>query len=50
MLKKILKIKKSLSFVIALFLIGSVFFNYNLLSGNAAIFTLTAGGAETRAT
>ena len=50
MLKKILKIKKSLSFAIALFLIGSVFLNYNLSSSNAAVFTLTAGGAETRAT
>ena len=51
MLKKILKIKKSLSFVIALFLFSSVFLNYNLLStSNAAVFTLTLGGAESSAT
>ena len=51
MLKKILKIKKSLSFVIALFLFSSVFLNYNLLStSNAAVFTLTPGGAESSAT
>ena len=51
MLKKILKIKKSLSFVIALFLSSSVFLNYNLLStSNAAVFTLTPGGAESSAT
>jgi len=51
MLKKILKIKKNFSLAIALFLFSSVFLNYNLLStSNAAVFTLTLGGAESSAT
>ena len=51
MLKKILKIKKNFSLPIALFLFSSVFLNYNLSStSNAAVFTLTLGGAESSAT